>query len=65
MPRPKLPGERKRIGIYIEVELVTRFKDHFTNYGDFTTVINDILRTKLNELDHLKAELRARGMPNV
>lgn len=52
--RKKLEKERKRIGVYVEVELLERFKTHYTEYGDFTSLINELLLAKLNSLDSEK-----------
>lgn len=56
MPRKKLEKPRKQIGVYIEEELLTRFHNNYENkkapFGEFTSVLNTILRTYLNELDY-------------
>lgn len=57
MPRKKLEKPRKRIGIYLEEELIIRFKHHHKEYGDFTSVINDLLRARLEELDSGEREM--------
>lgn len=50
MPRKKLDDERERVGVYISKSLLTRFHSLYENYGDFTTVMNEILEEHLNKL---------------
>lgn len=51
MSRKKLEKQRKRIGVYIEEELLMRFKEHYDQYGDFTQLVNDILKAHLDKVE--------------
>lgn len=59
MPRKRSEKPRRRIGVYIEEDLILRFHTHYkkeralekAQYGDFTQLLNDLLRTHLSELD--------------
>lgn len=50
MPRKRLDEERERVGVYITKSLLTRFHSLYENYGDFTTVMNQILEEHLDRM---------------
>jgi hypothetical protein len=55
MPRQRVEHPRRRVGVYLEVRLINKFGDHYEGrYGEFTRVINDLLRNHLNELEAKK-----------
>jgi len=56
MVRKRVENPRKQVGVYIEEHLLYRFhsfhEDGKAPYGKFTSVINDLLRTYLSELEN-------------
>lgn len=57
MPRPKMPEPRKRTTIYLREDLLTKFKLHYKDHGDFSTLLNDLLKVHLQELDRGEIEM--------
>jgi len=49
MPRKKLDDVRRRVGVYLDVRLLERFHRLYENYGDFTSVMNELLKKHLEE----------------
>lgn len=51
----KIIEPRKRVGVYIEESLLQRFHSHYelgrAQYGEFTKIINELLKRHLDELD--------------
>lgn len=57
MPRPKMLEPRKRTTIYLRTDLLLRFKHHYKDHGDFSTLLNDLLRVHLEGLDSGEKEM--------
>ena len=49
MPRKKLENVRRRVGVYLEERLLDRFHRLYDEYGDFTSVMNELLEKHLEE----------------
>jgi hypothetical protein len=51
MPRQKNINPCSRTTIYLEDDLVIKFKHHYRGYGDFSKLMNDLLRNHIDTLD--------------
>lgn len=52
-----MPEPRKRTTIYLREDLLTKFKTHYKDHGDFSTLLNDLLKVHLQELDRGEIEM--------
>jgi len=51
MPQKRSVVSKKRTTIYIEEELFEKFQESHLRFGDFSNIMNDLLRKYLNEKD--------------
>jgi len=59
MSKKHLEHPRRRIGVYVGEDLLSRFDTHYEGrYGEFTKIINDLLKHHLNELDEKQLRFR-------
>ena len=59
MSRKRTENPRLRIGVYLDEMLVKRFDAHYEDrYGEFTRVLNELLKHHLDFLDETKLRFR-------